>query len=76
MERISFRDTVGRDFSLYEGEWEVSDDGGGTRVDYRLKAKPLGGMPAAMVGPILRSSLEQMLSDTRAEIDRRTRSKR
>ncbi len=69
--RIDFRDTSGKDFSLYEGDWELTIEPTETRVDYRLRTRPKGGLPAVMVGPVLRSSLEQMLEQVRAEIARR-----
>ena len=37
---LVFRDVCGKSFTTYEGTWELTTIGGGTRVTYRLTADP------------------------------------
>lgn len=65
---LAFRDVCGRSFTTYEGTWELTTIGGGTRVSYRLKADPNGRQPAMLARSALRSSVKKLLGEVRGEI--------
>lgn len=65
---LAFRDVCGKSFTTYEGEWELTATGGGTRVAYRLKADPNGRQPAMLAKSAIRGSVKKLLDEVRDEI--------
>lgn len=69
--RIEFRDMLGKDFSLYSGEWSLSGDSTRTVVAYALAATPRGMVPRWLGRSMMSRSASDLLSQVRAEIERR-----
>ena len=69
--RIRLRDVLGRYFNRYVGEWGISADSTGTRVDYRLEAEPRAVVARAFCRGLLRNTAEDLLTQVRAEMMRR-----
>jgi carbon monoxide dehydrogenase subunit G len=65
---LAFRDVCGKSFTTYEGTWELSTIGGGTRVTYRLTADPNGRQPAMLARSAIRGSVRKLLDEVRHEI--------
>lgn len=65
---LAFRDVCGKSFTTYEGTWELTTIGGGTRVTYRLKADPNGRQPAMLARSAIRGSVKKLLDEVRSEI--------
>ena len=65
---LAFRDVCGKSFTTYEGTWELTTIGGGTRVTYRLKADPNGRQPAMLARSAIRASVRKLLDEVRHEI--------
>lgn len=65
---LSFRDVCGKSFATYEGMWELTTIGSGTRVLYRLKADPNGRQPAMLARSAIRGSVKKLLDEVRSEI--------
>ena len=65
---LTFRDVCGKSFATYEGMWELSTLGSGTRVTYRLKAEPNGRQPAILARSAIRGSVRKLLDEVRQEI--------
>jgi hypothetical protein len=65
---LEFRDLSGRDCSVYEGAWEIRNAGGVTRVNFRLRAEPIGWQPAALVARAIRRNVTRLLDEVRDEI--------
>lgn len=65
---LEFRDLCGKSFTTYEGKWEIVEVPGGTRVNYRLKADPIGRQPSMFARPAMRGSVKKLLDEVRAEI--------
>ena len=65
---LAFRDVCGKSFSTYEGTWELITIGGGTRVNYRLKADPNGRQPAMLARSAIKGSVKKLLDEVRHEI--------
>ena len=53
---------------MYEGRWELTDIGSGTRVIYRLKADPTGAQAPIVAGRAIRSSVKKLLDEVRSEM--------
>ena len=65
---LVFRDVCGKSFTTYEGTWELTTIGGGTRVIYRLKADPNGRQPAMLARSAIKGSVRKLLDEVRTEI--------
>lgn len=65
---LVFRDVCGKSFTTYEGTWELSPIGSGTRVTYRLTADPNGRQPAMLAKSAIRGSVKRLLDEVRAEM--------
>lgn len=65
---LEFRDLSGRNFSVFEGAWEIRKMGADTRVNYRLKAELGGREPVAMAGEAIRGQVTRLLDDVKDEI--------
>jgi len=67
-QRLMFRDLCGKSFSTYEGNWEITKSSIGTRVEYRLKADPVGRQPSLLARSAIRGSVTKLLNEVRREI--------
>lgn len=67
-ERIAFEDVDGRDFAFYAGSWEVSPEGTGSRVVYRLKAKRRFAAPDFVARGAFKRGAEALLDEVRREM--------
>ena len=65
---LLFRDVCGRSFTTYEGTWELTSIGSGTRVTYRLTADPNGRQPAMLARSAIKGSVRKLLDEVRHEI--------
>lgn len=65
---LAFRDVCGKSFTTYEGSWELTAIGSGTRVTYRLKADPSGRQPAMLARSAIRGSVRKLLDEVRHEM--------
>ena len=65
---LVFRDVCGKSFTMYEGTWQLTDIGSGTRVTYRLKADPTGAQAPIVAGRAIRSSVKKLLDEVRSEM--------
>jgi hypothetical protein len=65
---LMFRDVCGKSFTTYEGTWELTTTGSGTRVIYRLKADPTGRQPAMLALSAIKGSVKTLLDEVRQEI--------
>ena len=65
---LAFRDVCGKSFTTYEGTWELTTIGSGTRVTYRLKADPNGRQPAMLARSAIKGSVKKLLDEVRHEI--------
>ena len=70
--QIAFQDVAAKDFDTYQGSWQVQSLDGGTRVVYRLTAKPRGAVPGILGRGAFKDGAVQMLSELRAEMVRRS----
>ena len=68
---IRFEDLLGRDFHSYRGEWRIESTIAGTTVIYRLEADPSFPIPDFVARGLFRSTARDLLSQVRAEIERR-----
>ena len=69
--RIRFVDLLGRDFRSYRGEWRIEPSSAGTTVIYDLEADPSFPIPDFVARGLFRSTARELLSQVRAEIERR-----
>jgi len=69
--RIGFRDVSGEDFRRYVGEWRLTPDSSGTRVEYELAAEPRVAIPRMVCRSMLRRTAQDLLEQVRVEILRR-----
>lgn len=69
--RINFTDIERKDFDVYRGYWRLQKTPTGSRVVYRLWAKPHGLAPASIARGEFKNAALLMLSELRAEIVRR-----
>ena len=65
---LVFRDVCGKSFTTYEGTWELTSIGSGTRVTYRLTADPNGRQPAMLARSAIKGSVRKLLDEVRHEI--------
>ena len=65
---LVFRDVCGKSFTTYEGTWELTTIGSGTRVTYRLTADPNGRQPAMLAKSAIRGGVKRLLDEVRAEM--------
>jgi len=65
---LVFRDVCGKSFTTYEGTWELTTIGSGTRVTYRLTADPNGRQPAMLARSAIGGSVRKLLDEVRLEI--------
>jgi len=65
---LAFRDVCGKSFATYEGVWELTAIGSGTRVRYRLTADPTGRQPAMLARSAIKGSVRKLLDEVRDEI--------
>jgi len=65
---LMFRDVCGKSFTTYEGAWELTTIGSGTRIIYRLKADPTGRQPAMVAKSAIKGSVRKLLDEVRHEI--------
>jgi hypothetical protein len=65
---IAFRDRCGQSFERYEGMWLMSENGVGTRITYRLTAKPAFDVPSWLLSRLLKRDAAEMIERLRAEI--------
>jgi hypothetical protein len=70
-ERIEFRDLLRQDFHVYRGSWTLSGDSTRTFVGYALEAAPRVGAPRWLGRGMLSHSVRDLLTQVRAEIERR-----
>jgi carbon monoxide dehydrogenase subunit G len=68
---IRFRDTCGRSFTQYEGQWTLADDRGQTSVRYQLTAKPSFDVPEFILKRLLRRDAAEMIQRLQREIAQR-----
>lgn len=68
---ITFEDRSHSDFEDYQGTWNITDTALGSRVVYRLRAKPRMVAPSGMSAGILKSTSIELLNQVRVEIIRR-----
>jgi ribosome-associated toxin RatA of RatAB toxin-antitoxin module len=69
--RIVFEDVLKRDFALYQGDWRIQSRDGGTEVVYRAVARPARAVPDMMLRGMFKSTVRDLLSQVRVEIERR-----
>ena len=65
---LVFRDVCGKSFTTYEGTWELTTIGSGTRVTYRLIADPNGRQPAMVARSAIKGSVRKLLDEVRVEM--------
>lgn len=65
---LTFRDTCGRSFTLYEGTWQVAATATGTRVSYQLRAQPAFDVPDFLVKRLFRRDAIQLIARLRQAI--------
>ena len=70
-QRIAFSDTLGEDFRLYAGSWELRSDSAGTMVAYSLDATPKAAVPGWIGRSMMRHAASDLLRQVHAEIERR-----
>jgi carbon monoxide dehydrogenase subunit G len=68
---IVFRDTTLGDFEVYEGSWQLQENGGGTRVTYRLRAQLRDAAPDFIARGVFKNNAIEMLGLLRDEMVRR-----
>lgn len=65
---ITFRDTCGRSFAVYEGSWVVAKVGDGATITYRLAAKPNFEVPGFVLKRLLKRDASDLIERIKAEI--------
>ena len=65
---ITFRDTCGRSFAVYEGSWVVANAADGTTITYRLAAKPNFEVPGFVLKRLLKRDASDLIARIKAEI--------
>ena len=74
LKRIVFTDVLGKDFTVYVGEWLIvpmPDSTGGVYVTYRLGAEPRGTVARMFCRGALRKAAQELLEQVRVEMLRR-----
>lgn len=70
--RIRFEDVLRRDFVSYRGEWQIQESAGfRTEIVYRVTACPAFSVPEFVARSLFRGTVGELLSEVRAEIERR-----
>lgn len=69
--RIEFRDLLRENFHIYDGSWSLGGDSTRTVVSYALAASPRAGTPRWLGRSMLSHSARDLLTQVRAEIERR-----
>jgi len=69
--RIDFEDVLHKDFSFYEGAWEIKSSGTGVDVHYKLSCRRLFVVPNVIAKDALKKSATELLAEVRAEVLRR-----
>ena len=69
--RLAFRDTLGQDFRLYSGSWELQSDSARTTVIYTLEATPKAPVPSWIGRSMMSHAATDLLRQVHAEIERR-----
>jgi hypothetical protein len=69
--RIQFRDTGGRDFTVYHGGWQIDTRDDVVHVSYSLTATLKSRRPAFLARTGFQDGARKLLSEVRAEIGRR-----
>ena len=69
---IEFRDVQLEDFHAYRGSWSLTADSARTVVAYALDASPRSGAPGWLGRSLMSHSARDLLTQVRAEIERRT----
>jgi len=70
-DRLAFRDTLGQDFRLYSGSWELLSDSSRTTVIYSLDATPKAPVPSWIGRSMMSHAATDLLRQVHAEIERR-----
>jgi len=70
-DRIEFLDTLGKDFRLYSGHWELKSDSARTVVVYELDATPMAPVPHWVGRGMMSRAATDLLRQVHAEIERR-----
>lgn len=70
---IVFQDISHSDFDVYEGTWNITQLSTGSRVVYRLHAKPRAHVPSLISADVFKATAADLLKQVRAEIVRRVR---
>lgn len=65
---LTFRDTCGRSFETYEGDWQVVATPGGSRVTYRLRARPAFEVPDFLVRRLMKRDADRLITRLRQAI--------
>jgi hypothetical protein len=73
---IVFRDVSGKDFSAYDGQWDIRYECGVTHVSYLLNATLRSRKPGFLVRGSMQSSARELLEQVRAEMMRRATASR
>jgi hypothetical protein len=73
---MRFADVLHADFRRYEGTWTLEPDGDGTRIEYRLSARPRDAVPAFVGVPAMEKKVSGMLDELAGEMDRRSDAER
>lgn len=68
---IEFRDRCGQSFERYEGAWAMAESRGGTKISYRLTARPRFDVPNWLLSRLLKRDAVDMIERLRAEIANR-----
>jgi carbon monoxide dehydrogenase subunit G len=69
--RISFRDALGASFRTYQGQWRITPEASGTRVEYALDARPRAAFPRRIGRSMMSRSAQGLLQEVRDEMLRR-----
>ena len=69
---LRFADVSHRDFAAYSGAWTLTPGDAGTLVRYRLDAKVASGVPVSLLGQPLEASVDEMMKQLQAEMERRS----
>ena len=70
---IRFRDSSGRSFDQYEGDWQLAPHPGGTSITYELSARPCFDVPEFLLKRLLKRDAHKMIDQLRREIAARAR---
>jgi ribosome-associated toxin RatA of RatAB toxin-antitoxin module len=68
--QLDFRDTLHRDFELYEGVWRLRATAAGAQVQYRLRARPKRSSPRFLTESALEGQVQALLSELRQQVVR------